>query len=808
MTNVDTATRTQALKGLIQDLCDAGVRKTTFYPLIAESLAATLDKPRQIRRAEAFAYLLDNVVQTVLPYELLGGSILGMWPLVEDVPYEDHLKSAYDAVENEINPVKREPEKEQVEGLSFEARVNRRFLSRFALMARDHYNANIRYSDMQNIIKELKAHYEGNEKIKPYTIGKIMEKHFVFDYGDDVMNLINELPWISANHTHLNYGMVINTGFGALLDKTARLLNEAEKNGDKEKEEFYTAVKISLEAVIRYIDRYSEEYKNTADTEPDPERASELESISALLKKIATEKAAGFREAIQLVWITHIIASVNLGSALSFARFDQYMYPFYKSDADAGIITDDEARELIVHMIIKINEPKMRTVQSLALGGTTPEGGDAANDMTRIVLEAAREVKMPYPNIALRVADDLTPDWVYDEAIDTIKFGFGMPMLVNDDVWVKNFESLGYPAEYAREYYNMGCVEMMIQNRQAHWLGELGNSVAFPVILDSILTDHYDGKLTLDTFDDILAEMTVRIKDTVKSFGGEAARKFIEENHEFAYDPFGSALIYNCLDKGKDMYHRGSQLPSQVPIGGSGLGTAVDSLCVIKTIVYDRKELNIADLTKIVKSNFKDNEALRLKLSNITNHYGNDDDSVDEIAQKLFITATEAVHALNDGTVEDKFVNSYFSYTAHVSFGETLGATPDGRKAGKPLSDGLGPVQGKDIEGPTKLFNSLLKLDYRHLTGANATNIKISPSLMDSKTGVLAFRNLLKTFFAEGGPQIQVNMVKREDLLEAQINPAKHRDIVVRIAGFCEYFVNLDFSQQNEIIQRTQHDFS
>jgi len=163
---------------------------------------------------------------------------------------------------------------------------------------------------------------------------------------------------------------------------------------------------------------------------------------------------------------------------------------------------------------------------------------------------------------------------------------------------------------------------------------------------------------------------------------------------------------------------------------------------------------------------------------------------------------------LNDGSVEDKFVNSYFSYTAHVSFGETLGATPDGRKAGEPVSDGLGPVQGKDTEGPTKLFNSLLKLDYRHLTGANATNLKISPTLMSTEAGVSAFKNLIGTFLRNGGPQIQINMVRHEDLVDAQINPGKHRDIVVRIAGFCEYFVNLDFNQQNEIISRTEHGFS
>ena len=805
MTNTDTTTRTQTLKSYIQDLCDAGIRKTTFYPLIGESLAATVSEPIQIRRAKAFAHLLDNVGQAVLPFELLGGSILDMWPLEEDVSYEDHLKAAYEEVEKVLNP-ENTKEKEESEGISFEARVNKRFASRFALMARDHYNANIRYSDMQNIIKELKLHYKDDERVKPFTIGMIMERFFVFDYGRDVMDLIDSLPWISVNHTHLNYEMVINTGYGALLDKTNKLLDDSISNKDAEKEEFYTAVKISLEAVIRYIKRYSEQYKKAAANEADPERASELEEIAIVLAKVATEKAGSFNEALQLVWITHVISSVNMGSAMSFARFDQYMYPFYKADADAGLITKEETRDLIVHMILKVNEPKMRTVQSLALGGTTPDGNDAANDLTKIVLEAAREVRMPYPNISLRVASGLTPDWVYDEAIETIKLGFGMPMLMNDDVWVKNFMSLGYPAEYAREYYNMGCVEMMIQNRQALWLPVPNGSVGFPVILDTILTDHMDGKIKLDTFDDILNEMIARIKAHVKSIGGLSAKEHIEKINEFAYDPFGSALIYNCLDKGKDMYHRGPELPAQIAIGGMGFGTAVDSLSAIKSIVFDRKEIGLADLTKIIKSNFKENEALRLKLSNLTTHYGNDDDTVDTIAQTLFQTATEAVNALNDGTLEDKFVNSYFGYTAHVSFGETLGATADGRKAGEPLSEGLGPVQGKDAEGPTKLFNSLLKLDYSHLTGANATNFKISPSLLGTKTGVMAFRNLIKTYLNNGGPQVQINLVRQEDLIEAQKNPAKHRDIVVRIAGFCEYFVNLDFNQQNEIINRTEHE--
>jgi formate C-acetyltransferase len=559
MGSVDSAARTQALKRSIQNLCDAGARKTTFFPLVAQSLQRTVGEPRQIRRAKAFAHLLDQVDLAVLPFEKLGGSILGMWPVEKEPSYEEQLREAFCTIENEIKAA-------SVSDAVYGEREKKKKRTR-ALMARDHYNASISFAAIQKIIKAIQKEYAGSDQISPQAIAKSLEDHFVFQYGEDVTRLIEELPWAVANHLHLNYGFIINTGYKALLQKITGLLARAKQNEDVEKAEFYTAAKISIEAAICYIQRYAEAYQKAAMAESDTARAAELREIAGILRAVSTEKASSFREAMQLMWVTHIIANTALGSALSFARFDQYMLPFYKADKEAGKITDDEALELIAHMILKVNEPKMRTVQSLALGGTTPDGKNAANDLTRITLEAAREVRMPYPNISLRVARALTPEWVYDEAVETIKMGFGMPMLVNDDVWVKNFMSLGYPAAYARDYYNMGCVEMMIQNRQAHWIGVMGSSIAFPNILERILADHASGKIDMDTFDDILAEMKARIKAHVKSVGGEQVKQYIEEMHKHAYDPFGSALIYNCLDKGRDMYHQGSQLPAQVILG-------------------------------------------------------------------------------------------------------------------------------------------------------------------------------------------------------------------------------------------------
>jgi formate C-acetyltransferase len=792
----DKATpRTANLKKFIEDLMDAGVRKTTFYPLIAESLAKTLGEPQQIRRAKAFARLLDNVEPEVLPYELLGGSILGMWPLDPDVPgYDEQYQQAKNAIEDFISG----KQKKSSNGISFEAQAGKSRPGRFALMARDHYNANIDYSRLQSVTAQLKKEYENSEKITPQQIAQVLEWTFQYDYGEEEMALIDGLPWISANHVHLNYEMIINDGYGKLRRRVEEKLAAAQ---DPAKREFYEAALISVEAAILYITKYAAAFEDAAGREEDTIRARELAEIGKILKKTATEKADNFREAMQLMWITHIIANTGLGSALSFARFDQYMYPFYKNDITAGAITDEEVRELLCCMMLKVNEPKMRTVQSVILGGLTPDGKDASNELTRLFLEASRRVKLPYPNIAVRVAEGITPEWVYNESIKTIKEGFGMPMLVNDDIWVKNFMALGYSKEQARDYYNMGCVEMLIQNKGAGWM-TLQNRVIYPHLLKNLLDRYKNGEVQFNAFEDLVEAFLDAVRKKVR--GLKVDKDYVFPNFR-GCDAFGSLFIDGCLESGKDMFRGGSELPAHVAINGMGLATAAESLMAIKAMVFDQKSLTLNELIRATENNFKDNEGLRQRILSSVRHYGNDDEVIDRLAAKIFETCTNEVYKLNDGTIPQKYVSSYFGYTNHVATGEVTPATPDGRLAGEPLSDGLGPSQGRDVEGPTKFFNTMLKLNYAFLNGALATNIKINPNLFSTKGGTIALKNLLKAYLENGGPQVQINFVTQEDLIDAQINPQKHRDLVVRIAGFCEYFIYLDINQQNEVIMRTEH---
>lgn len=743
------------------------IRKTTFYPLVAESFKQTTGQESELRRALAFKHLLEKVEKVALPYEKIGGSIIGMWPEVEQPPYEEQYNQAKQHIQGMVDG-KVQP---QTGGFGL--------FGRFAMMARDHYDSSCEFIRMQTIIKHLQNEFHG--QIKDHVIAKALEDFFVFKYESDrgvgFGYSFSGEAWYAANHMDLAYDKVVDKGWGAMRAEAAAY---AEKNPDST---FYRSCLITLDAVIAYIKEYAAVYLKSGETNADHLR------IGKALEWVATERPRGFFEALQLTWITHIIANTQLGSALSFGRFDQYINPFYQIDKDS--FSQEEAVELVANLLIKVNEPKMRTVQSIIIGGYKRNGEVGYNDVTRLVLRASQKAHFPYPNVSFRVTKNLPQDLV-DLAIDTIKCGHGMPMLVNDEIWVPNFERIGHTPEDARDYYNMGCVEMLINHASAGWGMVMGAGINYPGILQQTM----EGK-EFGSFDELFNAYLEGIRGAVRSLKDKEIMRFP------GYDAFGSILLDGCLENGKDMLHDGTRLGHHIAVGGSGLGTAVDSLAAIKNVVFDTSQYSLQDYLAIVDKNFEGQELLRRSVMSRSPHYGNDGE-VDEFARTMFNTMTKEVYDLNDGG-RNKWVTSYFSYTGATSQGELTSATPDGRLDGEPISDGLGPCQGRDVSGPTKLMASLLKLDYRYLTGALATNIKVSPSLFSTQGGTKALANLLMTYLEEGGPQVQVNFVKKEDLEDAKINPQKHQDLIVRVAGFCATFIELDDKLQNEVISRTEH---
>ena len=808
----------------IQGLNDEGIRRTTFFDLVTQSLARTEGEPCPIRRAKALAHLLNESELVVFPHEIVAGSIVGTWPLAQGLPsYEEQREEAVAMLSDYVA-------RKNSQELS--PRFTRR--CRFGLTNRDRLYPNINFTDQQRLIEDMLVHFH-DQGLTRSEVGREIFYHFNFDYGPKVQRLMNELPWFEANHLDLNYGKVVRRGFGGILEEINDRLTAVQ---DPDKITFYESTKIAIEAAIHFIRRYADELEiNAAARSTNQRRAAELNEMAGICRKVASGKPDTFREGLQLVWLTHVIGNIQQARALSFARFDQYLWPLYRDGLADGTITPDEARELIGCIWLKVNEPHMRAVQSVALAGTTREGTDAANELTLVCLQACADVKMPYPNVAVRVSKN-SPKWLFNQVIETIKLGFGQPMFFNDDVWIPNLHRVGFPISDARDYYNMGCVEAMVMGRQPEganvhipdwdWTQarerarELEVSpisshyMVFPQIVELVFSrgrENTAGQTGLDTgalesfktFEQFLDAYCRQISERIR-FASVAAWRNDLAAADVNCDPFASAMLEGPLENGRDMFQGGCALPPIRRIDGFGLGTAVDSLAAIKKYVYDEKLLTLQELKESLDNDYEDREDLRLMLEGGTPCYGNDIEDTDSIARRVFNTYADAVHALNDGSVPGPFVTSVFSYTHHVNIGEVTGATPNGRHARAPFSETIGPSQGMDKNGPTALLRSAAKLDHSRITGACALNVKLTPSLLRGDYGHKALKSLIKTYLSLGGPQIQVNVVGRETLLDAQIHPERNRNLVVRVAGFCSNFTMLDRALQDEIISRTSHD--
>ena len=786
--------RIVAMEKLTQQLNDAGVRKTDLFINIAESLKETIGEPRELRRAKAFAHHLNKVKKPIYDGEQLIGSITGMCPVDPTVPGLDERREEAIRVLDEHFRKKRAGIEEQRKrrGVSFDDGFTGG-RQRSALMARDHYEANIKYLDLQQLIDEMKAHYASEPNVTPSEIGKVLETYFNYDYGEETRNLMIDLPWNVANHTCLDYPRLVKIGYDGVREQ----VREA-KAAHPEREVFYDAMMISLDAASKYIHDYAAAAREEA-LDVGPERAAELKELARVCDKIADQKPDTFFEAIQLVWMTHLIGNVDGGSAMSLGRFDQYMRPFFEKDIASGELTLERARELVAALWLKLNEPKMRTVQSCCLAGVTREGKDGASELTQVCLEVTAILKLPYPNTSVRIDTEVNPDWLLDECIRTIKAGGGMPMILNDKLWVNNFIDIGLKPEDARDYYNMGCVEMLIQSKQPNWGG--GAGVDLPrLVLDEIERKKDEPLGTFDEFmDDIVESIHKRMR------GHEQRIHERVTSRKDSCDPFASALVEGCIESGRDFFDGGTALGPFVSFGCSGLGTATDSLCAIRKHVFDDKDLTLSRLYDALQANFVGYEDVHELLQDRIS-YGNDDDEADMIAKRMFDSAMQDVKDYNKQDVRERFISSLFSYNSHIQAGESLGATPDGRRWGDPISDCLSPVQGKDVCGPTATLNSLLKLDVGGITGAHAMNMKVNGTLLKDEQGTEALKGLIMAYLNDRGPQIQINFVDADELIAAQKEPEKHRDLVVRIAGYCEYFVNLDRKLQSEIIARTLHE--
>ncbi len=584
---------------------------------------------------------------------------------------------------------------------------------------------------------------------------------------------------------------------------------------------YLKSVLIANKALVRFANRFAELAATMADAEIDPVRKKELQNISEICRWVPANPARSLHEGIQAFWF--LFLAINPSPTAAAGRFDQYMYPLYKKDVEAGLISRDEAIELLACLRIKdmqlnrvsgANNRKknagMAKWHNWTIGGQTADGRDATNEMTYLVLDAAKLTKLPHHTITVRVHDD-TPDELMMKALDVVRTGIGMPAFVGDKSYIRYFVDNGVPIETARDYVLTGCLDANIpaQSRTV----AIGMFIV-PLVFEIFLRDGVDPNTGLQvgpkvgdlaaftTYEEFLAAFQ---KHLTYFMALTAEKNNIElfVMREAFPDPLRSSLMHDGVAAGKDILNRTMPFENGAVMNPVGMINVADSLAAIKTLVFDTSQYTIGQIKEALDANWVGHEFLQKKCL-AAPKFGNDNDYVDEIARDLYqfwADTTQSFTTLYGGTHKPTAI----SITSHQPGGALTGATPDGRGAREIFADGtMSPMQGADVNGPTRAIKSAMKINQDPYQ-ATLMNMKLHPSALKSDSDLQKAAALIRTYFSEGGKHIQFNVVDKETLIDAQNYPVKHRNLAVRVAGYSAYFVQLGKNMQDEVIKRTEH---
>jgi pyruvate formate-lyase/glycerol dehydratase family glycyl radical enzyme len=590
------------------------------------------------------------------------------------------------------------------------------------------------------------------------------------------------------------------------------------------KREQLKAMDIAAEALIQFALRYSEKAAELAKVEKDARRREELQSIAEICKWVPANTPRTFWEALQYYWFVHlgVITELNTWDSFNPGRLDQHLYPFYKREIEAGTLTYEGAKELLQAFWVKFNNqpapPKVGvTAQEsntytdfclINLGGVNEDGSDAANELFYLILDVIEEMRLLQPSSMVQISKK-SPDHLLKRALKIIKTGYGQPSLFNTDAIVQELVRQGKSITDARNGGASGCVEAGAFGKEAYILTGYFN---LEKILELTLFNGKDPRTgkqlglktgDLDKFIDF-DEFFSAFKKQLKYFIDLKIKgnRIIERLYaRYLPAPFMSLLIDDCISHGKDYNDGGARYNSSY-IQGVGLGSITDSMTAIKYHIYDKKDISFLDLLTVLQKNFKGYGKIHHTLQNNTPKYGNDDDYADNIMRQIFEAYFNAVDG-RPNTKGGHFRVNLLPTTCHVYFGSVIGATPDGRQAYEPLSEGISPVQGADRNGPTAVLKSASKIDHLR-TGGTLLNQKFTPQLLASEDGMNKLMHLIRSYFKMDGHHIQFNVVTAQTLRNAQKHPEKYQDLIVRVAGYSDYFIDLGTDLQNEIIKRTE----
>lgn len=596
---------------------------------------------------------------------------------------------------------------------------------------------------------------------------------------------------------------------------------------------FYKAVLIVIEAVKTYADRFSLLAQEMAEN-AQSHRKDELLEISNICSKVPYEPASSFKEAIQSVWFIQLILQIESnGHSLSYGRFDQYMYPYLKADLEKGVITDEEAVELLTNLWIKtltINKVRSQAhtfssagspmYQNVTIGGQTPDKKDAVNKLSFLVLKSVAQTRLPQPNLTVRYYNGLNKEFL-DECIEVMKLGTGMPAFNNDEIIIPSFIDLGVKEEDAYNYSAIGCVETAVPGKWGYRCTGMSYQ-NFPRILLAVMNDGVDvtsGKRFVkgygyfrdmksfeelqDAWDKSIREIT-RLSVIVENAVDLASERDVP-------DILCSILTQDCIGRGKTIKEGGAVYDF---ISGLQIGIAnmADSLAAIKKLVFEEKKITPQQLWDALQDDFmsEENQKIQSMLINEAPKYGNDDDYVDQLVVEAYDSYINEIKKYPStryqrGPVGGIRYAGTSSISANVGQGYGTMATPDGRKAHTPLAEGCSPAHAMDKNGPTAVFKTVSKLPTHEITGGVLLNQKVTPQMLATEENKEKLEMIIKTFFNRlHGYHVQYNVVSRETLIDAQKNPEKHRDLIVRVAGYSAFFNVLSKATQDDIIERTE----
>lgn len=674
------------------------------------------------------------------------------------------------------------------------------------------------------------------EEVIPYWQGRSMRDRIFSAIPEDwrlayEAGLFTEfMEQRAPGHTALD-GTIYTMGMIDFQERIAERISRLDYRNDPEaadKAEQLEAMAVSCDAAILFAARHADLAESMAASEKDPARRAELINIAEICRQVPAHKPRTFHEALQMYWFVHlgIITELNGWDAMTPGHLDQHLQPFYENDLAAGLLDRDTAKELISCLWIKVNNhtapPKVGVTAKesgtyndftqINLGGLNTAGGDATSEVSFICLEVSDELHLLQPQPSVHISNK-TPDRFLKAATRVIRNGYGYPSVFNTDAVIMEQVRVGKSVEDAREGGTSGCIETGAFGKEAYILTGYLN---VPKILEITLNNGIDqltGKKvsiatgdprTFTSYEELYAAFTKQLDYVVNL--KIRVNNYIERMYaKYSPAPFLSVVIHDCIEKGRDYYDSGPRYNTNY-IQCCGIGTVTDSLSAIKTHVFDKGAVPMDKLLAALKNNFAEEEPLRLRLWNRTPFYGNDDDRADNLMKNVYNSLFNSIDGKPNtkGTV---YHLNMLSTTCHVYFGKMLGASANGRFAHLPESDGTSPSHGADRNGPTAVIKSLSKMDQLK-SGGTLLNQRFLPSVLAGEQDLDKLVSLIRTYFTLGGHHIQFNVIDTKTLRSAQQHPDEYRNLLVRVAGYSDYFVDLDKEHQEEIINRTEQEMA